>query len=90
MAECLMVASERGHFETEDDLRRQICKTGRKIHAHGLVVACEGNVSVRLDEDRILVTPSGVRKGSLAPKDLLVADLSGTLLSGASQPSTEM
>jgi len=74
MAECLTVASERGHFETEDELRRQVCKTGRKMYAHGLVVACEGNLSVRLDQDRTLVTPSGVCKGSLAQEALSVTD----------------
>jgi len=90
MTRCLRVVSDIEPLQMERDLRRQICKTGRKMYAHGLVVACEGNLSVRLDQDRILVTPSGACKGSLAPKDLLVTDLSGTALPGARQPSTEM
>jgi L-fuculose-phosphate aldolase len=90
MAECLTVAGEIGQFETERDLRRQICKTGRKMYSHGFVVACEGNLSVRFDENRILVTPAGACKGYLAPKDLLVTDLSGVVLCGTKQPSTEL
>lgn len=90
MAECLVVAREIGQFETERYLRRQICKTGRKMYAHGFVVACEGNISVRLDRDRILVTPAGACKGYLAPEDLLVTDFSGVVLCGSGQPSTEL
>jgi L-fuculose-phosphate aldolase len=85
-----MVASEIGQLKMERDLRRHVCEIGRKMYAHGFVVACEGNLSVRLDRNRILVTPAGACKGYLAPGDLLVTDLSGAVLSGNNQPSTEM
>src|SRR6266446_6918028 len=68
MAECLTVTREIGKFESERELRRQICKTVRKMYAHGFVVACEGNLSVRLDRDRILVTPAGACQGHLGPR----------------------
>ena len=74
----------------ERELRRQICKTGRMMYANGFVVACEGNLSVRLDQDRVLVTPAGACKGYLAPSDLLVIDSNGMVLCGTRQPSTEM
>jgi len=90
MPKCLMMASEIGQLATERELRRQICKIGRKMYARGFVVACEGNLSVRLDQDRILVTPAGACKGYLAPGDLLVTDLNGVVLSGNRQPSSEM
>jgi L-fuculose-phosphate aldolase len=90
MAKCLMVASEIGQFEIDRELRRQICKTGRWMYRRGFVVACEGNLSVRLDRERILVTPAGACKGYLTPEDLLVTDLSGMVLSGIRQPSTEI
>lgn len=90
MAKCLTVASEIEQFEMERGLRRQICKTGRNMYSHGFVVACEGNLSVRLDRDRILVTPAGACKGYLAPDDLLVTDLNGVVLGGTRQPSTEI
>jgi L-fuculose-phosphate aldolase len=90
MPKCLMVAREIGQLEREHELRRQICKTGRKMYANGFVAACEGNLSIRLDRDRILVTPAGACKGHLAPGDLLITDLSGVVLYGNRRPSTEM
>jgi len=40
------------------------------MYEQGYNVACEGNVSVRLDEKRILDHPDGMNKGMLAPEDL--------------------
>jgi L-fuculose-phosphate aldolase len=54
------------------------------------VIACEGNLSVRLDADRILLTPSGACKGDLTPEDLLVTDMSGAVICGTGRPSSEM
>jgi L-fuculose-phosphate aldolase len=90
MVECLTTASEPGQLETEDELRRQICRTGHEMYAHGLVVACEGNLSVRLDRNQILVTPACARKGQMEPENLLVTDLNGEVLRGAGRPSTEL
>jgi ribulose-5-phosphate 4-epimerase/fuculose-1-phosphate aldolase len=44
---------------------------GRRLGSRGLIVAAEGNLSVRLG-DRVLVTPSGRRKDELGPDDLLL------------------
>ena len=74
----------------EQELRRQVCQTGRKMYAHGFVVACEGNLSVRVDPGRILVTPAGACKGHLVPSNLLVTDPSGLVICGTGQPSTEL
>jgi L-fuculose-phosphate aldolase len=48
-----------------------IVAAGRRLGDRGLVVAAEGNLSIRLG-DRLLVTPSGRRKDELAPEDLLL------------------
>lgn len=60
------------------------------MYRSGLVVACEGNLSARLDQDRILVTPAGVCKGDLAPQALLVTDLNGIIRCGTGRPSSEI
>ena len=86
----LTLLSEGAHFDMERELRRQICRTGRKMYARGFVVACEGNLSVRLNSGRVLVTPTGACKGSLVPEDLVVTDLNGAVLCGARKPTSEM
>lgn len=45
---------------------------GRRLGARGLISAAEGNLSVRLDAERLLVTPTGVRKDELSPDDLVL------------------
>ncbi|MEX1170817.1 MAG: class II aldolase/adducin family protein [Chloroflexota bacterium] len=45
---------------------------GRRLGARGLIAAGEGNLSVRLDADRVLVTPTGGRKDELVADDLVV------------------
>src|SRR5436305_15256774 len=49
-----------------------ILGAGRRLGARGLISAGEGNLSVRLDLDRLLVTPTGRRKDELEPGDLVV------------------
>ena len=52
-----------------------IVRAGRRLGARGLISAGEGNLSVRLDASRILVTPTGRRKDELEPDDLVVVRL---------------
>jgi len=75
--------------KTENQLRREICRIGRWMYARGYVVASEGNLSIRLNEGQILVTPAGACKG-LALDDLLITDLNGDVVSGAGRPSSEI
>ena len=77
---------------TEQDLRTAIVHAGRIAYDRGLITADDGNLSARLDRERILLTPSGGCKGRLAPDGLLVLDLSGQVLSpggGNARPSSE-
>ena len=50
----------------------RIIRAGRRLGARGLISAGEGNLSVRLDADRLLVTPAGLRKDELTADDLVV------------------
>jgi len=56
----------------------------------GLIAAKDGNVSVRLDDGHLLVTPAGQTKGDLAPSDLVVTDLRGRPFDGPARPSSEV
>jgi len=59
----------------EQEARLAIVAAGVRLGARGLVAATEGNLSVRLAGDRLLVTPSGRRKDELTPDELLVVAL---------------
>lgn len=50
----------------------RLIRAGRRLGARGLISAGEGNLSIRLDADRLLVTPTGLRKDELVPGDLVV------------------
>ena len=56
----------------EERASAAIIAAGRRLGARGLISAGEGNLSVRLDADRLLVTPSGRRKDELEPDQLVV------------------
>ncbi len=72
---------------TEPDLRAAIVEAGQVTYARGLLTASDGNISVRLPDGNILITPSGVGKGRLSPGDLLVIDPSGKVLKPAEDPA---
>jgi L-fuculose-phosphate aldolase len=70
--------------------KKEIIETGKKIYAKGYAVASEGNMSIRMGNNRILVTPGGKNKGELKTSDLVVVDLKGKRISGALKPSSEL
>lgn len=70
--------------------KKDIIEIGKRMYQKGYVVASEGNMSIRLSENRILVTPSGKNKGFLKDNDLVVVDLKGKKVSGNLEPSSEL
>lgn len=77
------MSSERKH-------RQEIVQFGRMLHERGLVAATDGNLSVRLDEERVLVTPTAMSKGMMRASDLVVVDLDGRRLQGRRHVSSEI
>ncbi|MCJ7497190.1 MAG: class II aldolase/adducin family protein [candidate division Zixibacteria bacterium] len=69
--------------------KKEIIEIGKRMYNKGYVVASEGNMSIRLGENKILITPSGKNKGLLKGKDLVVVDLKGKKLSGSQDPNSE-
>ncbi|MFO7768279.1 MAG: class II aldolase/adducin family protein [bacterium] len=61
----------------EEALRQDLVEAGRRLDRLGLVAGTEGNLSVRLGPQRILITPSGVPKGRMDPADLVVLESDG-------------
>jgi L-fuculose-phosphate aldolase len=56
----------------ERQLRAAVVAAGRRLGGHGLIAAGEGNISVRLGDERLLITATGRRKDELSPADLVV------------------
>ena len=69
--------------------RELICRVGGLLYDRGYAAANDGNLSVRVGEDRLLITPSGVGKGRMTPDMLLVTDLDGQVVEGDRHPSSE-
>lgn len=70
--------------------RKLIVQFGKMLHQQGYVPAMDGNLSVRLDDGRILSTPTSMCKGMLKPSDLVIVDVNGKHLSGRNDVSSEI
>ena len=62
----------------------------RQLAARGLIAGQDGNLSVRLERDRALVTPSGAIKGLVQPGDMVEVDLQGRKRRGRGNPTSEL
>jgi L-fuculose-phosphate aldolase len=79
-----------GHQKTDEQHRRDICAVGRWLHGRHFVAATDGNVSVRLDNERIMTTPTAFSKGMMTSDDLVITDTQGKRISGSRQGSSEL
>ncbi len=66
--------------ETEQSTARQLCTAGHRIWRRGLCAGHDGNLSGRLADGRLLVTPTGVSKGLLRSSSICTVALDGTVL----------
>jgi L-fuculose-phosphate aldolase len=73
------------------DLRASIVEVGRRLWQRGFVASNDGNISVRVGPDRLLMTPASVSKGFMTPDMMVVTDLDGGVIEGAPgrKPSSE-
>ena len=71
------------------DLREQLCEFGLNLYNRGLTHGSTGNLSARLPDDNLLVTPTGSSLGRLTPEGLSVIKPSGELVSGP-KPTKEV
>jgi L-fuculose-phosphate aldolase len=73
-----------------ESLRADIVEIGRRMYARGYTASNDGNISVRIDPSRLLMTPKSVCKGFMTPDMMCVTDLEGRKLQGDRDPSSEM
>lgn len=71
-------------------VRRDIVRVCTRLYERGLIAGPDGNVSVRIASDRILVTPSGISKVDVRPEDLVELSLDGRPVRGGGRASSEV
>lgn len=71
---------------TLDALRAEIVRIGRLLYDKGFICSSEGNISARLEDGSVLITPSGLHKGFLTTDDLIIVDPDGRVLVPAAKP----
>lgn len=75
---------------SERELRRQLTRFSRWLYRLGFAPGTSGNLSVRLDDFRILATPTGCSKALLRPSDMVIVDRDGRFLSGTRNVTSEI
>ncbi|MAM84087.1 MAG: aldolase [Acidobacteria bacterium] len=76
--------------QPEERIRAEIVEVGRRLHERGYVASNDGNISVRLDDNRVLTTPTGVSKGFMTPDMMVTTDMQGVKLTGDRKASSEL
>ena len=75
---------------TLQELRQDIVDVGRLVFQKGWVAANDGNISVRINGERILCTPTSICKGMMSVEDLIICDLDGNKVEGRRERTTEI
>jgi L-fuculose-phosphate aldolase len=70
--------------------REDIVRLGCALYERGYIAAMDGNLSVRLDEERLLITPTAMCKGQMQIDDLVIVDMQGRKLEGERNVSSEV
>jgi L-fuculose-phosphate aldolase len=73
-----------------DDVRREIVRVCRRMYERGLIAGPDGNVSVRITYEHVLVTPRGFSKANVEENDLVLVTLEGKRIGGRHEPSSEL
>ncbi len=72
------------------DIARHLVLICHRIYEKGFVTATDGNVSARLTNGNILITPSALNKGRVKESDLVEVKADGTPITLSRKPSTEL
>lgn len=72
---------------SQTELLEGICDICVRLHGRNLLAAGDGNISLLLEDGRVVITPTGVSKARLKPADMAFLNLDGSVISG--RPSTE-
>lgn len=77
-------------YMSAKEAKKAIIDIGRRMYMRGFVAANDGNISVRIGENEIITTPSGVSKGFIKKDMLVKTDMDGNVIKGEYKPSSEL
>lgn len=69
--------------------RKALHKVVLRLYQKGLIQLNSGNVSVRLSEEHVAITPTGIPYDDIAEDDMVIIDLNGGAVEGRRKPSSE-
>lgn len=74
------------------ETREQICDICHKMWQLGWVAANDGNISVKIDDNKVITTPTGISKSFITPEKLIIVDMKGNILEAKEgfRPSSEL
>jgi L-fuculose-phosphate aldolase len=82
-------AERHGWSPEEARLRKAICEIGALCYQKSFIVGSDGNISARLSDGTLLITPAGAMKGFLQPEQMAHVDMNGESVDGGPRGSTE-
>ncbi|OEH94275.1 class II aldolase/adducin family protein [Bacillus solimangrovi] len=71
------------------EAKQLVCDAGKRLLASGLVEGTWGNISLRVDDTTMVITPSGKNYEDLTPEDMVIVNLKTLKYDGDLKPSTE-
>ncbi len=71
-------------------LRGNVVDTSQALHARGWVANHDGNITLRLADNRFLATPTATSKASVTERDLIEVDREGKRVAGNARPFGEL
>ena len=80
------------HVPSEEEMRHRqaLCRLGALCYERGLIAGADGNLSVRLPDDTVLITPTGAIKGFLQPHHIAHVDMDGRVVDDGPRASSEV
>ena len=79
-------------MQSEMDIKIEMCEIGKRVYNRGMVAANDGNISVKLNDNEFLCTPTGVSKGFMTPEYICKVDAEGNVIEANEgfKPSSEI
>lgn len=74
-------------MQRTQEIKQQIIRVAQQLHSKNMLAAADGNISYRIDDENILITPTGKSKANIKPQEIAVINLAGETIRG--EPSSE-